>query len=126
MRPNNPCSVASWACLPRRIRRVLKLLVHTSARTSEVNSATLIAMASALKNVPVTPVIVISGRKTTIGVNVDPMRGTVSSFNALAVASNGPCPASRCKTMFSTTTILSSITSPTAAASPPRVMRLKL
>ena len=32
--------------------------------------------ASALKNVPVTPVIEISGRKTTIGVIVDPMSGT--------------------------------------------------
>ena len=36
------------------------------------------------------------------------------------------CPASRCSTMFSTTTIASSITSPTAAASPPSVIRLKL
>ncbi len=44
------------------------------------------AMASARKNVPVTPVIVISGKKTTIGVSVDPIRGIVSSLSALAVA----------------------------------------
>ena len=69
---------------------MLRLLVQTSARTSDVSSATLIAIASALKNVPVTPVIVISGRKTTIGVSVDPISGTVSSLSALAVAVQGP------------------------------------
>ena len=37
-----------------------------------------------------------------------------------------PCPASRCRTMFSTTTIASSMTSPTAAARPPSVIRLKV
>ena len=78
MRPNNPCSGASWAAPPRRIKRVLRLLVHTSARTSEVKSATLIATARALKNVPVTPVIVTKGRKTTMGVSVDPTSGTVN------------------------------------------------
>jgi len=71
------------------MRRVLKLLVHTRAKTSDVNNATLIAIARALKKLPVTPVIVIKGRKTTIGVNVDPMSGTVSSFRALAVAAKG-------------------------------------
>ena len=42
------------------------------------------------------------------------------------MASARDCPASRCKTMFSTTTMASSITSPTAAARPPSVIRLKL
>ena len=84
------------------------------------------AIARALKNVPVTPVIVISGRNTTIGVRVEPMSGTVNSFSALAVACRGPSPPSRCRTMFSTTTILSSMTSPTAAASPPSVIRLNV
>ncbi len=111
---------------PRRIRRVLRLLVHTSARTSDASSDTLIAIASALKNAPVTPVIVMSGRKTTIGVSVDPISGTVSSLRALAVACSGPSPPSRCSTMFSTTTILSSMTRPTAAARPPSVIRLKV
>ena len=72
------------------MRRVPKLLVQTNARTSEVNSATLIAIARALKNTPVTPVIEIKGRNTTIGVSVEPMSGTVSSFSALAVAAKGP------------------------------------
>ena len=83
-------------------------------------------MASARKNVPVTPVIEISGRNTTIGVSVEPISGTVSSFSALLVASSGPSPPSRCSTMFSTTTMASSITSPPAAASPPSVIMLKL
>ncbi len=91
-----------------------------------MSSDTLIAIASALKNVPVTPVMVMSGRKTTIGVNVDPISGTASSFSALAVAASGPSPPSRCSTMFSTTTIASSMTRPTAAARPPSVIRLKL
>ena len=69
-----------------RISFVLRLLVQTSASTSDVSSETLIAIASALKNVPVTPVMVMSGRNTTIGVSVDPISGTVSSFSALAVA----------------------------------------
>ena len=82
--------------------------------------------ASALKNVPVTPVIEISGRNTTIGVIVDPTSGTRISLIALRIASARVCPASRCITMFSTTTIASSMTSPTAAARPPSVIRLKL
>ncbi len=84
------------------------------------------ATAKARKKVPVTPVIEIRGKNTTIGVSVDPMSGTVSSLRALLVASSGPSPPSRCRTMFSTTTILSSMTNPTAAASPPKVIMLKL
>ena len=82
--------------------------------------------ASARKKVPVTPVIAIKGRKTTIGVIVEPTKGTVISCNALRIAWRRVCPASRWSTMFSTTTMASSITRPTAAASPPSVIRLKL
>ena len=82
--------------------------------------------ARARKNTPVTPVIEMSGRKTTIGVMVDPINGTRISRIALRIASARDWPESRCITMFSTTTMASSITSPTAAANPPRVMRLKL
>ncbi len=78
------------------------------------------------KKTPVTPVIEISGRNTTMGVNVDPTSGTVISRRALRTASARLCPESRCRMMFSTTTMASSMTSPTAAASPPRVIRLKL
>ena len=83
-------------------------------------------IASARKNAPVTPVIRTSGRNTTIGVIVDPMSGTRISAIALRIASARSCPASRCSTMFSTTTIASSMTRPTAAARPPSVIRLKL
>ena len=112
--------------MPRRIRNVPKFVVQESASTNEVSKETLMAMARARKKVPVTPVMLISGRKTTIGVSVDPISGMVSSFSALAVARNGPSPPSRCRTIFSTTTIASSITSPPAAASPPNVIMLKL
>ena len=97
-----------------------------SASASEVSSAMPTVTASARKNTPVTPVIEISGRNTTMGVMVDPTKGTRISRIALRIASARDWPASRCITMFSTTTMASSITSPTAAASPPSVIRLKL
>ncbi len=43
--------------------------------------------ASARKKVPVTPLIVTSGRKTTMGVIVDPIRGTRISCSAFRMAS---------------------------------------
>src|SRR6185437_14515292 len=100
--------------------------VQVSARASEVSSATPTVMASARKNTPVTPVIEINGTKTTMGVMVEPTNGLVISARAARMASARPLPASRWSTMFSTTTMASSITSPTAAARPPRLMRLKL
>ena len=48
--------------------------------------------ASARKNAPVTPVIEISGRNTTIGVIVDPISGTRISAIALRIASRATLP----------------------------------
>ena len=48
--------------------------------------------ASARKNVPVTPVIEISGRNTTIGVMVEPTSGTRISRIALRIASAAALP----------------------------------
>ncbi len=110
----------------RRIRCTPKVRGPAKASAKEVSSETLMAMARARKNVPVTPVMEIKGRNTTIGVSVEPISGTVSSLRALLVASSGPSPPSRCRTMFSTTTMASSITNPPAAASPPSVIMLKL
>ncbi len=100
--------------------------VQVSARTSEVSSAAPTVTASARKKTPVTPVMEISGTKTTMGVMVEPTSGTRISRIALRMASARVWPASRCMTMFSTTTMASSITRPTAAASPPSVIRLKV
>ena len=61
-----------------------------------------------------------------MGVMVEPSRGTRISRMALRMASARDWPASRCITMFSTTTMASSITSPTAAARPPSVIRLNV
>src|ERR1019366_7349100 len=72
------------------------------------------------------PLVSVSGKNTTTGVIVEPMSGVVISFSALRTASDRFSPASRCITMFSTTTMASSITSPMAAARPPSVIRLKL
>ena len=65
----------------------LSVGVQVSASTSEVKSATLTVTASARKKVPVTPVMVTRGRNTTIGVTVEPTRGTRISRRALRMAS---------------------------------------
>ena len=44
-------------------------------------------IARARKKIPVTPVIEIRGKNTTIGVSVEPINGTVSSLMALLTAS---------------------------------------
>ena len=100
--------------------------VHVMASSNDVSSETVIVTASARKKLPVTPDTATSGRKTTTGVMVDPTRGREISCSALRTAATLVSPASRCRTMFSTTTIASSMTRPMAAARPPRVIRLKL
>src|SRR5882762_2110754 len=110
----------------RRTKYRLSVGVQVSARSNEVKRETVMVTARARKKLPVTPVVEMRGRKTTIGVIVEPIRGTVNSRSALWMACERFWPASRCNTMFSSTTIASSITKPTAAARPPRVMRLKL
>src|SRR5215469_16010665 len=67
----------------RRTRYWLSVGVHDNARSKEVNSDTVIVTASARKKLPVTPVVEIRGRKTTIGVTVEPIRGIVNSCSAL-------------------------------------------
>ncbi len=84
------------------------------------------ARARARKNTAVMPPRKIRGTKTMMGLRVEPMRAGVSSWIALRAASRGVWPIDRCTAMFSTMTIASSITTPTEAAMPPRVMMLKL
>ena len=67
-----------------------------------------------------------SGTNTTTGVSVEPTSGPVISFADRPIAATGESPAAAWVAMLSTTTIASSITSPTAAAIPPSVIRLKL
>ena len=74
--------------------------------------------ASARKKLPVTPVVAIRGTKTTTGVMVEKISGVEISRRARRTASVRDWPLSRWTTMFSTTTMASSITSPMAAARP--------
>ena len=99
--------------------------VKVTARASEVSRAAVMVTASARKKLPVTPVVAISGRKTTTGVMVEKTSGVASSCSAMRMAVVRDWPASRWTTMFSTTTMASSMTRPMAAARPPRVIRLK-
>ena len=65
------------------MKYTLKFGVQVSASTSEASRDIPMVTASARKNVPVTPVIEINGRNTTIGVTVEPIRGIVISCKAL-------------------------------------------
>src|SRR6266404_6037442 len=105
MRPKNPERCASSAfrseatsgpldeAVPvsgvsfRRTRYWLRVGVQVSASNNDVNKDTVMVTASARKKLPVTPVIEINGRNTTIGVIVEPIRGTVNSRRALCIAS---------------------------------------
>ena len=78
----------SDSCL--RMKYWLRLGVQVSASAREVSSAIPIVTARARKKVPVTPVIEISGRNTTIGVTVEPTSGTVISRKALWIACSRP------------------------------------
>ena len=75
--------VATGAVSFRRTRYWLSAGVQEIARSSEVSSETVMVMANARKKVPVTPVMEISGRNTTIGVIVEPISGMVNSRSAL-------------------------------------------
>src|ERR1041385_2000982 len=57
----------------------LRVGVQVRARKSETRSATVMVMARARKKEPVTPAMEISGRKTTMGVIVEPRSGMKSS-----------------------------------------------
>ncbi len=61
----------------------LSVGVQLSARPSDAISEAATVIASARKKTPVTPVVAISGTKTTIGVMVEPISGTVISRRAL-------------------------------------------
>src|SRR5437868_2046185 len=63
----------------------LKFGVQVRANAREVSKETETVTANALKKVAVTPVMAISGMKTTIGVTVDPISGTVISLRALRI-----------------------------------------
>src|SRR3954462_5332994 len=67
----------------RRTKYWLSVGVQDSARRSEVKRDTVMVTARARKKAPVTPVMEIKGRNTTIGVIVDPIKGTVNSRSAL-------------------------------------------
>ena len=84
------CSSAPRCCRAAGVSgsgRWLRVGVQVSASASEVSRAIPTVRARERKNTPVTPVIEISGRNTTIGVSVDPTSGTVISRRALRTAS---------------------------------------
>src|ERR1700675_1221553 len=98
------------------IQEIKKEIVKLAAMVSE----------SALKNAPVTPDRNASGAKMIIVAADEPMNGGVNSAAASSTAPLGGWVLFSLtrRTMCSAITIVSSIISPTAAASPPRVIIL--
>jgi len=72
---------------PRRRQEVAQRRRPGEARNSEVSSAMATVRARARKKTPVTPVMEMSGRKTTMGVMVEPTSGLPISRMALRMAS---------------------------------------
>src|SRR5258708_7775639 len=70
--PAEDCAEASAVSF-RRTKYRLSVGVQVSARSSEVRRETVIVIARARKKLPVTPVVEMSGRKTTIGSTVTPI-----------------------------------------------------
>src|SRR5579863_1165476 len=78
-----------------RRKNWLRVGVQVRARKRETRSAAVMVIARARKKEPVTPAIEISGRKTTMGVMVEPRRGTKSSRRAVEMETKRDWPASR-------------------------------
>lgn len=94
----------------------------SAARKNETVSAIAIVRASGWKKAPVTPVRRPKGRKITIVDTLEPISGGRIAFRP---AMTGSCaPVSRWCAMLSATTMASSAMRPSAAAIPPRVIRL--
>src|SRR5579862_2080889 len=78
-----------------RRKNWLRVGVQVRARKRETRSATVMVIARARKKGPVTPAIEMSGRNTTMGVMVEPSRGTKSSRRAVEMETKRDWPASR-------------------------------
>ena len=82
------------------------------------------ASASAPSSSPATPSTYTMGPNTAMVVSVEAVIARCTSSAPSAAAAAGPRPLSRCRKMFSSTTMELSISIPTPSASPPRLSRL--
>ena len=94
--------------------------------SSEISIAAEMVMPKGRKNCPSTPLIRPMGRNTATTVSVAAVTVRPISSVALMAASRGDWPMSRCRAMFSRSTIASSTTLPTIIASASSVMVSRL
>ena len=99
--------------------------ITVSETSSEASRATVTVIANGAKSCPTKPPTSAIGAKTATVVRVDAVTAPATSRTPVedrVAASSSPY--SRCRLMFSSTTIESSTTRPTAMVSAPRVSRL--
>ena len=85
------------------------------ATSSDANTASAAVQPNCLKNLPGTPLMKAVGRNTAINVKVVAITARPISSAASMAASNGVLPMRRCRTMFSTSTMASSTSTPTTS-----------
>ena len=111
--------VASAGARSRRLgRRAQSIGVKVSETSAEATIEIVTTMANSLKMRPMTPPISRIGRKTATSETVIETIVKPTSRLPTSAASNGFMPSSMWRTMFSSMTMASSTTSPTASVSP--------
>ncbi len=95
-----------------------------SETSSEASSATVTVTANGMKICPTKPPTRAIGAKTATVVRVEAVTAPATSRTPVMMASRLASPYPRWRLMFSSTTIESSTTRPTAMVSAPRVSRL--
>jgi hypothetical protein len=103
-------------------RPLLRPLRETTSEASRLKAT---VSAWSRKSWPATPSTNTIGRKTETVVRVEAVTAMATSREPLAAASKRSSPPSRCRKMFSRTTIELSTSSPTPSASPPRLIMLR-
>ena len=107
-----PCSRSLGAGM-----RAASIGVSVSATTSETITEAATVTPNSERKLPTSPSTKITGMNTTAIETVEAVAAKAISRVPLEAASKGSSPCSRCRSMFSSTTIASSITTPTASAS---------
>ncbi len=115
-----------WARASGGGMRAASIGVRVSATNSENITAAATVTPNSPRNEPTRPSTKITGRKTTAMERVAAVAAKAIWRVPFEAASKGASPASRCRSMFSSTTMASSITTPTARARASRVMMLRV
>ncbi len=95
--------------------RAASIGVSVSATISEIITALATVAPNSPRKLPTMPSTKITGRKTTAIETVAAVAAKAICAVPLEAATRGSSPSSRCRSMFSSTTIASSITTPTAS-----------